>query len=114
MNEKSFLTLDKDSKKILKKIYKAFDKNEDISVSSPEYEKIQIDMLIENKLLKHIDVTTLSGWVYIIQPTYYGKEYFNANKKHNKEKCIRWTIEIIKFLIPTIISIIALLLSLSK
>lgn len=66
-------------------------------------------MLIENKLLKHIDATTMSGWEYIIQPTYDGKEYFNAKKKY-----IRWTIEILKFLIPTTISIIALLISLSK
>lgn len=71
-------------------------------------------MLIENKLLKHIDATTMSGWEYIIQPTYDGKEYFNAKKKYNKKKYIRWTIEILKFLIPTTISIIALLISLSK
>lgn len=71
-------------------------------------------MLIQKNLLKYINTTTLNGWEYIVQPTYEGKEYFNAMGKYNKAKYIRWTIGLIKFLIPTIISIIALLVSLAK
>lgn len=41
MSKKSSLNLDKDSKKLLKKIYKDFETKEDLSATSSEYEKIQ-------------------------------------------------------------------------
>ena len=106
--------MDKSSEVVLKKLYDSLSTHSEISVCSPEYNKEQIDNLVNAGYLDKIDASTLSGWSYILRPTYDGKTYF-ANKKATKRAKLKHnTIEIIKFLIPTIISIIALIVSIFK
>ncbi len=65
--------LDKNAQSTLKELYKCFEASNNINVSSPKYEQTLIDYLIEHGLIKKIDASTLSGWEYIISPTYEGK-----------------------------------------
>ncbi len=66
-------SLDKASRDVLRKIYKQFESTNEINVSSPDYKKTMIDYLIDHGLLGKIDASSLSGWAYIIQPTYKGE-----------------------------------------
>src|SRR3712207_5079730 len=103
--------MDKSSEAVLKMLYAILATNSEASVSSPEYNKEQIDSLVNSGCLEKIDASTLSGWNYIIRPTYAGKTYFENKKTANRTKFKHDTIEVVKFLIPTIISIIALVVS---
>ena len=68
--------LDKAARNVLKSIYTQFEYTSEITVSSPQYKKTIIDYLINQELLEKIDVTTLSGWAYIVRPTYKGERVF--------------------------------------
>ncbi len=67
----------------LKNIYKKFESESEITVSSPDYKKALIDYFVNQGLLTKIDASTLSGWAYIIGPTHDGelttKETGNPN-----------------------------------
>ena len=67
----------------LKNIYKKFESESEIIVSSPDYKKTLIDYFVNQGLLTKIDASTLSGWTYIIGPTHDGelttKETGNPN-----------------------------------
>lgn len=67
----------------LKNIYKKFESESEITVSSPDYKKTLIDYFVNQGLLTKIDASTLSGWAYIIGPTHDGelttKETGNPN-----------------------------------
>lgn len=67
----------------LKNIYKKFESESEITVSSPDYKKTLIDYFVNQGLLTKIDASTLSGWAYIIGPTHDGelttKETGNLN-----------------------------------
>lgn len=106
--------MDKSTEELLKKLYARFETEKEYSICSPEFSQEQIDALIHQGYLKKIDASSLSGWEYILRPTYSGQTYFaekiNARKAKNKHN----TIEVVKFLIPTIISIIALMVSILK
>lgn len=75
--------IDKTDLEILKHIYKKFESESEITVSSPDYKKTLIDYFVNQGLLTKIDASTLSGWVYIIGPTHDGeltiKETANSN-----------------------------------
>ena len=77
--------IDKTDIEILKHIYKKFESESEITVSSPDYKKTLIDYFVNQGLLTKIDASTLSGWVYIIGPTHDGeltiKETANSDRK---------------------------------
>lgn len=81
------------------------------SVSENECQKSEIDYLIENGYFTMIDQSTFDGWKYEITPTQRGKYYFENKRKYIKaqqrEKAIQW----IRFVVPVIISIGALVVS---
>ncbi len=106
--------MDQALEKVLSKINDLLESQSEISISSPEYNQNQIDHLIDLGYLEKIDVSTLSGWNYIIKSTYSGKNYFENKKADQKAKLKHNIIEILKFIIPTIISIITLIVSIFK
>ena len=54
--------------------------------------------MIDLGYLEKIDVSTLSGWNYIIKSTYSGKNYFENKKADQKAKLKHNIIEILKFI----------------
>lgn len=99
---------------ILKDIYEKMGDATELSVSAPEYQQTQVDELVLQGLIKKIDTSTLSGWSYILQPTHEGQTYFINLRKKTKADRKAAIIEWIKWLVPTAISIIALIVSLLK
>ena len=73
--------LDKAAQDALLKIYSQFKSSSDITVSAPEYEQTTIDYLISCGLLEKLNASTLSGWAYIVKPTYEGKSAYNEPLK---------------------------------
>lgn len=75
--------IDMADRDVLKNIYKKFESEGEITVSSPDYKKTLIDFFVNQGLLTKIDASTLSGWAYIIGPTHDGelttKETGNPN-----------------------------------
>ncbi len=108
------VALNKELQETLTRLYTELEGKQELSVSSPEYSQTQIESLRAYGLIKIIDASTLSGWEYIVQPTYEGQNYLNAVEAHKRErrKAVMW--DVVKFLIPTIISIIALVISILK
>ena len=108
------MPLDKSVEATLNQLYDMFNTKDEISVSSPEFKQTEVDFLIGRGLLKKIDASTLSGWAYIVMPTHEGETYFSRQLEQKRGKRKHIFIEIIKFAIPTIISIIALIVSILK
>lgn len=69
-----------DAQAVLNDLYQKFESNSEVSVSAPEYDQLQIDYLIESGLLTKNDVSTLSGWTYLVRPTYEGKAFIRQLK----------------------------------
>lgn len=101
-------------KKTLKKIYERFRSEKEFLVYSPEYNREQLDMLISNGIITKLDASSVDAWKYILRPTYKGQIYFEHQKAAKKAKVKHNIIEVLKFVIPTIISIIALIVSILK
>lgn len=79
--------IDTNLKKILQKIYDEIAINGgEISVSSPEYKRTEIDALIMRGFLSKIDASTLEGWAYILRPTYEGEQLLSDEKNPLREK----------------------------
>ena len=74
------MKLDSTLETVLKDLYTQLRDNSEITVESPQYRQTQIDVLVSCGLVKKIDVSTLDGWAYIIQPTYEGENYFQINQ----------------------------------
>lgn len=70
------VNLNNDARNSLKALYNQFKSESEVTVSSPEYQKTVIDYLVAQNLLEKIDASTLSGWTYIIRPTYEGELAF--------------------------------------
>lgn len=68
--------LDKVAQNALKCIYAQFENANEITVSSPNFEKTIIDYFVSQGLLEKTDATTLRGWTYIVRPTYAGELVF--------------------------------------
>lgn len=72
--------MDKSLESLLRELYARFNTEPEYSISATEYQKEQIDTLVNDKLIERLDAGSLTGWEYIIRPTYAGKTYFQ-NKK---------------------------------
>ncbi|MDO4415289.1 MAG: hypothetical protein Q4C20_09430, partial [Erysipelotrichaceae bacterium] len=70
------MNVDKQAMPVLFDLYNRFKMESEVVVTSPDYDQQQIDYLIHKGLLTRIDTSTLSGWSYIVKPTYEGKKYF--------------------------------------
>lgn len=69
------MKIDTEAQSVLQDLYQKFEGNSELSISAPEYNQLQIDYLIKANLLTKIDASTLSGWAYIVKPTYEGKVF---------------------------------------
>lgn len=106
---------DKHIQVLLKGLYEEFSQGKsEISVSDPSYKQGQVDVLVSHGLIKKLDASTLSGWGYILGPTYKGETFFKRLDEQKKENHKHSITETVKWLIPTIISIIALIVSILK
>lgn len=52
--------MDKSSEAVLKKIYDLLNSQSEVSISSPEYGKEQIDNLVNNGYIEKLDASTLT------------------------------------------------------
>ena len=75
------MTIDTQAQAVLQDLYQKFEESSEISVSAPDYDQLQIDYLINAGCLTKIDASTLSGWSYIVRPTYEGKVYLSQLKE---------------------------------
>lgn len=106
---------DKEIQVLLQGLYEEFSQGKsEISVSAPSYKQGQVDVLVARGLVKKIDASTLSGWGYILSPTHEGETFFKRLAEKKKENRKHTITETVKWLIPTIISIIALIVSILK
>lgn len=106
--------MDKSTEELFEKLYFRFEMEKEYSIYSPEFSQEQTDALIHEGYLNKIDASSLSGWKYILRPTYSGQTYFIEKKNARNVKFKHNIIEIVKFLILTIISIIVLMVSILK
>ena len=106
--------MDKSSESLLRELYARFNTEPEYSISAPEYQKEQIDALVNDKLIERIDASSLTGWEYIIRPTYAGKVYFQNKKQEIAKYRRHLTFEWGKFLVPVLISIAALIVAIIK
>ena len=75
------VNIDNTLKTVLVRLYEKLTMTTEVTVSAPEYEKTQIDALINEEVIEAIDVSTLSGWGYIIKPTYKGEALIKQIKE---------------------------------
>ena len=75
------MAIDAQAQDVLRELYQKLETNTELSISSPEYDQLQIDYLISKGLLTKIDASTLSGWTYIVRPTYEVKRYISQMKE---------------------------------
>ena len=79
------IEIDEEARQILKEIYKEFKNKNELSVSSPKYRQTVIDYFAEQKLVEKIDASTMSGWTYIVKPTYYGEQLIKRVKEQDNK-----------------------------
>ncbi len=108
---KTFEKIDKQLEVLLKSIYSALESKEEIEVSPPEYSETAINSLVEKGLIDVLDSSTMSGWSYIVRPTYLGENYFKEKEQYEKEHKREKRIDFVKWFIPLVVSIISLGLS---
>lgn len=72
--------MDKHLESLLKKLYERFETEARFSVSAPEYQKEEIDALVEMGLISRINATAFAGWIYELSPTYEGRTYFQKTR----------------------------------
>ncbi len=80
------MTIDKQAQTVLQELYHQFETDSEVSISSPDYDQLQIDYLIDAGLLSKIDASTLSGWTYIVIPTYRGEITISEMSKKPSSK----------------------------
>ena len=97
---KTFEKIDKQLEVLLKSIYSALESKEEIEVSPPEYSETAINSLVEKGLIDVIDSSTMSGWSYIVRPTYLGENYFKEKEQYEKEHNREKRIDFVKGLYP--------------
>ena len=84
-SECEMVIIDNKLKKTLKRLYDEFSsKGGEVSVTSPEFKRVEIDALINQGLISKIDASTLEGWAYIVRPTYEGEQACIRNSLRDK------------------------------
>ena len=68
-------TLDSATQLLLIDLYNQLDGKAEISIGASYYDKSQVDILVDNKLIQVIDASSLEGWGYIVRGTYQGNKY---------------------------------------
>ncbi len=86
----------------------------EITVCEPEYDKEQIDVLILSGHLIKTDISTPDEWKYIVEPAEAGIGCYSKRKSDILIKRQQYIMELLKFTIPTVISIIALIVAIVK
>ncbi len=70
--------LDLDTQTLLIDLYNQLEGKNEISIGTPIYEKSQVDILVNQKLIQVIDASSLEGWGYIVKSTYQGKKLIDS------------------------------------
>lgn len=70
--------MDFETQILLMKLYAQLDEENEISIGAPQYDKSQVDILVDNKLIQVIDASSMDGWGYIVRGTYQGKKYIEG------------------------------------
>lgn len=67
--------LDLETQMLLIKLYNQLEGKAEVSIGAPKYDKSQVDILVDNKLIQVIDTSSMEGWGYIVRGTYQGNKY---------------------------------------
>lgn len=70
--------LDLETQGLLIDLYNQLEGKIEVSIGAPQYDKSQVDILVDNKLIQVIDASALEGWGYIVRGTYQGKKYIES------------------------------------
>lgn len=70
--------LDLETQSLLVELYDQLDGKEEISIGAPLYDKTQVDILVDSKMIQIIDASSLEGWGYIVRSSYQGKKYIEG------------------------------------
>ena len=76
--------MDKSSESLLRELYARFNTEPEYSISAPEYQKEQIDALVNDKLIERIDASSLTGWEYIIRQHTLGRFIFRTKNMRSQ------------------------------
>lgn len=69
--------LDLKTQILLIDLYDQLEGRLEVSIGAPQYDKSQVDILVDNNLIQVIDASSLEGWGYIVRATYQGKKYID-------------------------------------
>ncbi len=72
------MVLDLEIQTLLIDLYNKLDGKVEVSIGAPQYDKSQVDILVENKLIQVIDASSLESWGYIVKSTYQGNKYIEC------------------------------------
>ena len=61
--------LDLETQMLLIKLYNQLEGKAEVSIGAPQYDKSQVDILVDNKLIQVIDTSSMEGWGYIVRGT---------------------------------------------
>ena len=83
----------------------------EVVITDNEYSAIEIEELLKHGYIAAKDTSTLSNSSWVISLTYNGKNYFEHKKKYIRESRRTNTIEWIRYIVTTAISIAALVVA---
>lgn len=113
MKNKSNMLLDKKLEDTLSRIIDLtfYGVVSEVVITDNEYSAIEIEELLKHGYITAKDTSTLSDSSWIISLTYNGKNYFEHKKKYILENRRTNTIEWIRYIVTTAISIAALVVA---
>ncbi len=50
-------------------LYEQLEGKLEVSIGTPQYDKTQVDIWVDNNLIQVIDASSLEGWGYIVRAT---------------------------------------------
>lgn len=68
-------TLDSATQLLLIDLYNKLKEKAEIHIGGPHYDKSQVDILVDKRLIQVIDASSLKEWGYIVRGTYQGNKY---------------------------------------
>lgn len=113
MKNKSSMLLDKKLEDTLSRIIDLtfYGVVSEVVITDSEYSAIEIEELLKHGYITAKDTSTLSNSSWMISLTYNGKNYFEHKKNYLRENRRRNTIEWIRYIVTTAISIAALVVA---